>query len=121
MDKIAKLKIAVSSRVTSVACPPDAPHVGYPFKSLAAVTPDEVRKILSSLPSKSSPTVLGPILFSLYTSPIGSIAFNFNISLQQYADDTQFTFQPLPTPSNPVSVISSFASLQFTRDSHTTV
>ena len=37
-------------------------------------------------------SVLGPILFSLYTSQIGSIASNFNISLQQYADDTQLFF-----------------------------
>ena len=37
-------------------------------------------------------SVLGPILFSLYTSPIGSIASNFNIALQQYADDTQLFF-----------------------------
>jgi hypothetical protein len=37
-------------------------------------------------------SVLGPILFSLYTSPISSIAANSNISLQQYADDTQLYF-----------------------------
>jgi len=33
-------------------------------------------------------SVLGPILFSIYTSPIAQIALNRNISLQQYADDT---------------------------------
>ena len=37
-------------------------------------------------------SVLGPLLFSLYTSPIGNIASSFNISLQQYADDTQLFF-----------------------------
>ena len=37
-------------------------------------------------------SVLGPIIFSIYTSPIGSIASSFNISLQQYADDTQLFF-----------------------------
>ena len=57
VDKIAELEIAVSSRVTSVACPPDAPHVGSPFESLAAVTPDEVRKILSSLLSHLLSTI----------------------------------------------------------------
>ena len=31
-------------------------------------------------------------MFSLYTSPIGQIASQFNISLQQYADDTQLYF-----------------------------
>ena len=49
--------------------------------------------------SSSSPTfchtgvpqgsVLGPILFSCYTSPISFIADTFGISIQQYADDTQ--------------------------------
>jgi hypothetical protein len=37
-------------------------------------------------------SVLSPLLFSLYTSPIGSIASSFNISIQQYADDTQLFF-----------------------------
>lgn len=37
-------------------------------------------------------SVLGPILFSLYTSPISGIASSFNISLQQYADDKQLFF-----------------------------
>lgn len=34
-------------------------------------------------------SVLGPILFSLYVSPISHIANCFGVSLQQYADDTQ--------------------------------
>jgi len=33
-------------------------------------------------------SVFGPILFSIYTSPIAQIAQDYNISLQQYADDT---------------------------------
>jgi hypothetical protein len=34
-------------------------------------------------------SVLGPILFSLYVSPIGHIVSNHGIDHQQYADDTQ--------------------------------
>ena len=35
-------------------------------------------------------SVLGPLLFTLYTSPIGYIANSWNVCHQQYADDTQF-------------------------------
>ena len=34
-------------------------------------------------------SVLGPIIFSLYISPISSIAIQHGITQQQYADDTQ--------------------------------
>ena len=34
-------------------------------------------------------SVLGPLLFSCYTSPISSIVSSFNMHIQQYADDTQ--------------------------------
>ena len=34
-------------------------------------------------------SVLGPILFNIYTSPIASIAESHNTRQQQYADDTQ--------------------------------
>ena len=34
-------------------------------------------------------SVLGPLLFSIYTSPVANIARSFNIHHQQYADDTQ--------------------------------
>jgi len=46
-------------------------------------------------------SVLGPLLFSLYTAPIGKIAFDFNISLQQYADDTQLFFAAAATDLQP--------------------
>jgi len=42
--------------------------------------------ITSGVPQGS---VLGPILFSLYVSPIGQIAASHGLSHQQYADDTQ--------------------------------
>ena len=34
-------------------------------------------------------SVLGPLLFSLYTSPVACLTAQFNISLQHYANDTQ--------------------------------
>jgi Reverse transcriptase (RNA-dependent DNA polymerase) len=34
-------------------------------------------------------SVLGPLLFSIYTSPVASIASFFSVSQQQYADDSQ--------------------------------
>lgn len=41
-------------------------------------------------------SVLGPILFSLYTSPISSIANSHGVSQQQYADDTQLFISITP-------------------------
>ena len=34
-------------------------------------------------------SVLGPLLFTIFTSPISRIANHFGVQLQQYADDTQ--------------------------------
>jgi len=46
------------------------------------------RGCFSGVPQGSVPG-LGPLLFSVYTSPISFIASHLGISLQQYADDTQ--------------------------------
>lgn len=51
-------------------------------------------------------SVLGPILFTIYTSPIARIAQFYNISLQQYADDTQLFIALSPhSPSTEISVL----------------
>ena len=42
-------------------------------------------------------SVLGPFLFSIYTSPIAHIAQSFSVLLQQYADDTQLFISLSPT------------------------
>ena len=41
-------------------------------------------------------SVLGPLLFSVYTSPISFIASDLGISLQQYADDSQLYISVSP-------------------------
>jgi Reverse transcriptase (RNA-dependent DNA polymerase) len=42
-------------------------------------------------------SVLGPLLFSIYTSPISSIAPTFSVSLHQSADDSQFYISLSPS------------------------
>jgi len=41
-------------------------------------------------------SVLGPLLFAIYTSPISTIANSHQFSQQQYADDTQLCVALLP-------------------------
>jgi len=52
---------------------------------------------LEGLPQGS---VLGPLLFSVYTSPISTIAKSHVVSQQQYADDTQLYVALLPANYN---------------------
>jgi hypothetical protein len=42
-------------------------------------------------------SVLGPILFSIYTSPIAALASSFSVPQQQYADDTQLYISLSPS------------------------
>ena len=42
-------------------------------------------------------SVLGPFLFTIFTSPISCIANHFGVQLQQYADDTQLLIALSPT------------------------
>jgi len=59
-------------------------------------------------------SVLGPILFCLYISPIADIASQYNVSLQQYADDTQLYIAcSVNDAASPLSTLEScLASLQ---------
>jgi hypothetical protein len=61
--------------------------------------------LMSGVPQGS---ILGPILFTLYISPISSLITDFGIQHQQFADDTQL-FVAL-SPSNFVDTISKIES-----------
>lgn len=55
-------------------------------------------------------SVLGPILFTLYVSPVADIARNFNVENMFYADDSQLYVGI--NPRNDVSVSASIANLE---------
>ncbi len=59
-------------------------------------------------------SVLGPLLFKTYTSPIAAIARSFNICQQQYADDTQLwiALSPADLASSITSLTSCLLALQ---------
>ena len=46
-------------------------------------------------------SVLGPIIFTIYTSPIGRIARRYNLEIHLYADDTQlYIYFKMKTPAS---------------------
>ena len=57
MDKIDALKRAVAKETISLATSPpsERTHIGQSLKMLSPVTPDEVNKIVMSIPANSSP------------------------------------------------------------------
>jgi len=55
-------------------------------------------------------SVIGPLLFFIYTSPISTIANSHQVFQQQYADDTQLYVALLPAPANYSQDISALES-----------
>ena len=83
VGKINNLKMAVTNRDSPVECPPDPPYFGPVLDTLTPVTPEEVCRILSSLPQKSSSVdfLLTPMikscssLFSFLIATLANLCF----------------------------------------------
>jgi len=70
----------------------------------------------------SQSSVLGPIIFTIYVSPIASIVSSHGVNQQQYADDICAQFFIFLSPAaSAVSAASSGVSLLFKAGSFTVV
>jgi hypothetical protein len=99
IDKISTLKRAVAITLGSLT------PVSYLLNRTQVVkmrnTISTSSHLASGVPQGS---VLGPILFSAYISPIGKLAADYKLNHQQYADDTQLFISF--SPSNPTPFVS---------------
>ena len=95
-DKITSLKRAVAAETASLSspCPSDNHHTGESFTDLITVTPDEVKKVLISIPAKSSsldfvPTSLIKQCDSVFAEIITRLA---NLSFTQGKFPSKYKF-----------------------------
>ena len=55
-------------------------------------------------------SVLGPLLFTMFTTPVGHLISSLNMSYHQYADNTQLYTSIDPTSSCDISLLSNCAN-----------